>query len=549
MAARIIDDHAVIPAIPDEPPAQDSEEKLLTDPHASQSDCIEPPSLPLTMHLDNTLGSIVCDDDSPVGISRLPAEILLYIFSFHADEEIHSLVSTLLNISQVCRAWRNASLACASLWTSISIDANCHIGADWKLVVQMLPGIWFINAKHLPLSLSIKCPNPHYLSKIFSSGALDSLVPFFSQITKLHILSADLDGLVTFFHLPRGTLSSLESLRLGASPHEVWEITSTDVFSSVPLLRRVALDIPPTQIWLASEFVFPWSQLTHLELIQMLRIDHWVTIFSQCTQLQHGSFTMFSDFDFPIPIPLVAFKSLTNLKLISGSMVDLLERFTFPALRDLTIIALENFHKWPVNELLRSFPLHQLHSLTLRDVDIQLEALLEFLGECNALETLRLELPWLDDAFSRSSLRHSQSPPAALANLKSLEVCMSADSKYGYDASYNDIFISPDDLATLLRWWYESPSPLPRAVVHVYGLIGMNHLKKHRKKVDWPAVYLVEPVDIDRPGTFISGLRAMLNDCLFDKSTRPSGLVLETNAFTAEEYHLGAHPWTNSVFT
>ncbi|KAG5646488.1 hypothetical protein DXG03_003253 [Asterophora parasitica] len=474
----------------------------------------------------------------------LPAEVLVYIFSFHADEEINSsLVSTLWNVSQVCRSWRDASLGNARLWTYLSINAKDL--PDWQLILQRMAGLWFTNAKSLPISFSLKCDQLHrnYV-KVFSSGALDSLFPFLPHLSELQLVAVDIDILTTFFQLPRGTLSSLESLHVVTWAFELEKITSTEVFCSVPLLRRAILTVGrPTKYRLAADFIFPWGQLTHLQLKNHGAIDPiaWFAVFSQCSQLQHGIFRLgrnHVELD-PFPaIPHVTFACLETLTLECDSSLGRLEMFSFPTLRNITIIGTDDK---PMDKFLESFSPHLLHSLILVKADFSITAFLQFLGGCDILETLCIESPWFEVFHP---LRHGRSavPPPLLPNLKLFEVCILASERiYFSNDEENWEFMRPDKLAALLRWWYESPSPSLRraSLYYVYGYY--HGSGRYRLEAD------SHEAQIERSLAFISGLVSLLQDYLFDETIRPSGLVLTTTVL--HEYHdqyRQRHPLTYS---
>ncbi|KAG5641694.1 hypothetical protein DXG03_004426 [Asterophora parasitica] len=495
-------------------------------------------------------------------LRRFPAEVLSHIFSFHAYEEINSPVSTLLSASQVCRSWRHASLACASLWTKLSIDTRKLQERN----LQKLPDVWFRNAKHLRVSFSLNCSPNQYPSpkNLFSCGALDPIFPSFPRISELQLLWPDMNALFTLFQLPRGTFSSLQSLHISTEPlfgKRLRRITSTEVFILAPFLRRAILDIEPIKLWLVSDFVFPWGQLTHLKVIQLLQVNQWLSILSQCTQLQHGFFVLtYGGNDLPI-MPHITFPSLTTLTLsfqwgTQQSHVLLperLENFTFPALQHLTIISNAALL---MDELLESFPPSLLRSLTLRDMTLRLDTFLKFLGGCNLLEILRIDLPWLN----MPDLRYGW-PPDILApvldNLKSFEVCISADKPADDeddddstedDSTENDStegdsvidrarFITPDSLAALLQWWNKSPSPFQRAAVYAYEEAGDFRVSENGYNV----------VRVNRADTFISGLKSILQDSLFNEATRPSGLILKVKAFKGRAYGID-HPFKLNIF-
>ncbi|KAG5640241.1 hypothetical protein DXG03_009701 [Asterophora parasitica] len=411
-----------------------------------------------------------------------------------------------------------------------------------------MAGMWFTNAKSLPISFSLKCDHrrrDHV--KAFSSGALDSLFPFLPHLSELQLVAIDIDILITFFQLPRGTLSSLESLHVVTWAFEVKKITSTEVFCSVLLLRRAILAIGrPVKYWLAEDFTFPWGQITHLQLEYCGPINpiEWFAVFSQCSQLQHGIFRLRKKYAEPFPtIPHVTFASLETFTIECDGSLGRLEMFSFPALRHLTIIGTDDK---PMDEFLESFSPHLLHSLILVKADFSITAFLQFLGGCDILETLCIESPWLEVFHP---LRHGRStvPAPLLPNLKLFEVCVLASQRIYFSSAEDDDednweFMHPNKLAELLRWWYESPSPpLRRAsLYYVYGY--------HNGGGRYKLVADSQEAQIERTLAFISRLMSLLEDCLFDEIARPSGLVLKPRVlheFRDNGYH-ERHPLTYS---
>ncbi|EDQ98978.1 uncharacterized protein LACBIDRAFT_296040 [Laccaria bicolor S238N-H82] len=119
----------------------------------------------------------------------------------------------------------------------------------------------------------------------------------------------------------------------------------TPLFPYAPRLQRLRMDelsFEGSRIRL----VVPWSQLTHLNLMESLELHIWHQIFPMCPNLQHGFFYIGGEYASEGPptsqsVDHVAFNHLVELSLaFVGSMdVRVFSPFDFPALVTLTLTA------------------------------------------------------------------------------------------------------------------------------------------------------------------------------------------------------------------
>ncbi|KAF8071447.1 hypothetical protein FPV67DRAFT_1481268 [Lyophyllum atratum] len=465
-------------------------------------------------------------------LRRLPAEVLAHIFSYHLDETITpSFQSTLLSIVQVCRSWRRAGLGYANQWKSLSIDSS---GVNrWGPLVQHLPGWWFSNAKDFPLSFSLTAPEINVVSPVSSSTLFDLFIPFSHRLSGLHLQLQECEALTAFFCLPRDMFPSLQTLSLicrdyGSGPK------STELFSSAPHLRNVVLNVTPVNISGPSDFVFPWNQLTSLDILQSLNFDEWLVIFCQCVHLEVGRFTIRTTHDSSVPAisQHVTFEHLATLAIsfwYNDWEIGTLSYFHFPALRELCLIANEGSNA-PVDRFLRTFRASPLKILSLAYVRIKVKYLVLFLNSCNSLEELMIGFPMLsfgddelyqDKVFEaiRKGVGKTISRPT-LPNLKSFSACVFAEVQE-YDFGRACVSVRPvTQLAALLRWWSVRP--------------------EHFGQLESVTIYAHAPNEGENGRVaeyFLKNLRSHLKGCTYDEVHHPAGFNLETTSLDSEDVY------------
>ncbi|KAH9850028.1 hypothetical protein C2E23DRAFT_335207 [Lenzites betulinus] len=168
-------------------------------------------------------------------INRLPPEILSLIFVFQAeifhdlrlrgpsplwyhngtDEAAHSPIYTWLNVTSVCKHWREVALQCASFWTYLVIDQR---------IPEESLSTFIARSKGLPLTvvahafdLENHCPNciaPSRLADSFCTGfdELERVFPRVAELT-LYILEAE-DEHEQIWCMISSSSNSLTSLRV-----------------------------------------------------------------------------------------------------------------------------------------------------------------------------------------------------------------------------------------------------------------------------------------------------------------------------------------------
>ncbi|KAF8071446.1 hypothetical protein FPV67DRAFT_874210 [Lyophyllum atratum] len=447
-------------------------------------------------------------------LRRLPAEVLAHIFSYHADEKItQSFQPTLLSVVQVCRSWRRVGLGHASLWKSLSID-NSDVYYLEQLV-QQLPDQWFTKAKDLPLSFTLNAPAKDVVFPAFSSQLFDPLIPFSHRLSGIHLRLRGYDALSAFFDLPRDTFPSLQTLSLFSRDVHSNDHVSTELFTSVPQLRNVVLDVPPVQISDPSDFVFPWNQLTSLEIPQKLDASDWLVILCQCVRLEAGRFAVGNIHDIPLA-SLPRHVTLEHLVTLTISFkrahrdIGTLHDFHFPALRKLCFTT-TGFAR--VGGLLQTFRASSLQILSLVRVDIEVDSLVLFLASCDSLETFMIGFmspDYGDDQHYQDKVFEAirkvvgkTLPRPALPNLKSFSasVCAEGRPEDGWpDPNYR---LPAAPLADLLRWW---SGQLEAVTIYVHA----------------------ESENASFAVDFLADLRSLIKDCTHDEVHCPSGFDLKT---------------------
>ncbi|KAG5641687.1 hypothetical protein DXG03_004434 [Asterophora parasitica] len=447
-------------------------------------------------------------------LRRLSPEVLAHIFSYTVTETIiPPKMPTIVAISQVCRAWRSASFGHSALWTSLSIvattDMRPYIPLEyplWDHMLQRLPGMMFIHAKNQPLQFSL-WSEPGLFTLTPSCGILDSLFPFFRHLAHLRIRVSLAEQFATFLRLPSGLLPSLESLDLWIRPDSEPVDLKCSLFDSSPFLRSATLDLA-LEISIPSIFSFPWSQLITLKLVQWLEVPEWFTVFPRCTSLEVGHFKII---DHSVERSQLCFsrstvwENLTTLSVQLGyhfinDMGAIEGRIHFPALCSLTLYSYDN--KALINNFIFSFIGVPLRHLCLARVSIKLDILNEFLGSCDVLERLSLDLPNGHPRIFQTlqnGIVGSCTPAPTLPNLRLFTACISAHkdkklAKCGQD--------TVEPLASLLQHWY-----LHSTLEHVHLFVQVKSRYKGGTQSNRTVATFIQDLKVDLDGCEVTNPR------------------------------------------
>ncbi|EDQ97995.1 uncharacterized protein LACBIDRAFT_296081, partial [Laccaria bicolor S238N-H82] len=299
-------------------------------------------------------------------IERLPVEILAEIFILcisHSDHPplLSSSRSTEPPIlfCHVCKSWQKIASGLPRLWTAAFV---CTEGIDLE-VQKELPQLlnrWFSHSNQLPLSFkftSEACHHDYDVMETFTA----CVTPFASRFCHLdfdlkHFVCSNPTG--TYLQLsasqptqaqlsyPDILWSTLQFLQLESviirGGVDVYADLETPLFPFAPRLQRLRMDNLSFVGSTPLQLVLPWSQLTHLILVNLLESHLWLQLFPMCPALHHGFFDIIEDFTgmpSPSTAERVAFHHLSDLTFAFSDPIDpsILSHFDFPALKTLRL--------------------------------------------------------------------------------------------------------------------------------------------------------------------------------------------------------------------
>ncbi|RDB25639.1 hypothetical protein Hypma_006142 [Hypsizygus marmoreus] len=354
----------------------------------------------------------------------LPVEVLAEIFllSLPKDTRPHPQEAPLV-LCHVNSFWRRTAIGTPRLWQTLCLHIP-HIHCALLQNLAELIGFWFVNAAPHTVSFSLRDQG-----SALTRPDLDTLIPFVHRFHEFRLFT--FRGLMplTAFDAPGEHFRSLEALELNID-YQHWALPQPrrHIFHTAPSLRRLCICGPNILEYL----VFPWSQLTSLTIERDLHPSVWRTIFSQCTNLEFGSFgidqgweassearreTDFSPHD-----------KLEILKLRNeiDTNISFLDNFAFPNLHTFSLAA----YVYQVPELLATHDIFgQLHhSNTLRHlvlvkVNIELLNLLSLVTSIPALEKIALDIAEFDYKTFFDALYASARERRSLSALTAFALC------------------------------------------------------------------------------------------------------------------------------
>jgi hypothetical protein len=268
-------------------------------------------------------------------IRTLPAETLGEIFIHCLPKKVHpSHKHAPLLLCQICSRWRRIALLVPQLWCTFSIspdmpgDYNSEILLrDERLINNSIRtgNEWFQRAGSagtLSLSLRSGAVDEEALRRIVD----ELVVPRADQFRNLELVSSRLAPFSSFLSLPPGSAQHLNSLVLGFEGG-----VPVTIFESASRLRRACV----SGLY-GNDLLLPWRQLTHLKIAQYLSAPRWISLMSQCVNLQEGVFGVrgINASDLPGMREDITIHELHRLtvKFIGGDS-SLFDQFYFPALR------------------------------------------------------------------------------------------------------------------------------------------------------------------------------------------------------------------------
>ncbi|KAF9462010.1 hypothetical protein BDZ94DRAFT_759795 [Collybia nuda] len=280
-------------------------------------------------------------------IRRIPAEILGEIFLWCLPQMPHPDVEKApLLLCRISRFWRHVAESIPQLWCKVGVletdlrryglDPKRRFDSRRKNIIPIIRE-WISRAgPHLPLSLYLGRGTTS-IGPETAQQLVDILTEYSPRCRTLHIRPPDPRFFDSFFSLPSSHIPLLESATLMIFATQ----TPMVIFESAPRLRHLSITYPTDRHEILHPF--PWSQLTYLAISDnSIHITFWVTIFSQCTMLQHGVFSVRTNDYMGHGLgglrANVTLHHLHDLDLtFDGTLSDLLDSFRLPVLKKLCL--------------------------------------------------------------------------------------------------------------------------------------------------------------------------------------------------------------------
>ncbi|KAI5899242.1 uncharacterized protein SCHCODRAFT_02682277 [Schizophyllum commune H4-8] len=255
-----------------------------------------------------------------------------------------------LALAHVCRSWRATAFMKADLWTRLSISwaQACHADAIAHTAA------WFSRARSRPMSFSIFkyrdfldfCRPPPSLCPLLKFVLLQHEPQLLELHIALHVL-----WLPTFLSCARGSLPMLRKLHLDVQ-YTAHYISKGFYFplDALPRLQtlhvRGANMLIPSHDPLCNVLLLPCAQLKNLQLDGVMGTHEWGEIFLECTSLVRARISSLKGRDPPqwpssdgaVPSEVVVFRHLTQSELyykeLPGAVLNVAR---FPALTTLIL--------------------------------------------------------------------------------------------------------------------------------------------------------------------------------------------------------------------
>ncbi|EDR01409.1 uncharacterized protein LACBIDRAFT_333264 [Laccaria bicolor S238N-H82] len=242
------------------------------------------------------------------------------------------------------------------LWTAAAVSTNTINRKRRRKLPQLLDR-WF-SRSNFPLPLSFKFTSGNERHEKAMKTFTACITPFAHRFRHLDL---DLLGFVcpiptelqlstasqptqTQLNRPGILWSTLQFLQLeSAIIRENVNIKSdskTPVFPFAPRLQRLRMDSLSFEGGTPLQLILPWSQLTHLILVGLLKSHLWLQLFPMCPNLQHGLFDLYEEFTLaPSTAKHVIFHHLVDLTFGFSDPINpsILGHFDFPALKTLRL--------------------------------------------------------------------------------------------------------------------------------------------------------------------------------------------------------------------
>ncbi|RDB26044.1 hypothetical protein Hypma_006138 [Hypsizygus marmoreus] len=461
---------------------------------------------------------VLCEARHPAN-STLPAEILADIFLYCLPTEVRPrLDEAPLLLCHVCSFWRQTALGTPRLWQTLFINTSRHPHIPSRILSNLLR-FWSEGVAPHPLSLSFKAKN----SSAFVRDALKGLTPFTRQLGNLSLSVTSLAALVPIIDLTSDCFPSLIDITLETTHEKYLQFTPRrSVFDVAPSLRNVCI----RGASVLENISFPWGQLTSLVLERHLRPCVWRSVFSQCVNLESGSFVVDCIWDTRISDDTIANRNymphgkleMLKFRLESDITVSLFEGFSFPALCTFCLSASIDFVIELLDtdfNLIRQLHLcHNLRCLVLANILIEAEDVLSLLASIPKLEKLGLDVEDIDYATLFDELHTAIGEGSALSCLTSFVINAST----------------------------RIDEALSSLTLVITSLCGRNKERRPLEELSL-FVWITETLQTYRAAAFLSDVRKDLETWTYDKDVCPNGFVLTTDIVAVDFDIVSAIHW------
>ena len=322
-------------------------------------------SHPDSLPLHNGKSSLLTRLEAAVSpIRGLPVEIIGEILSSCISSDTAVNLATtrpLWNLTQICSVWRDVALRLPNLWNNIAVEFPCY--NQWRCVCLKALLETFLSRTGnttFSLDMSTTMSDDHDLfCQPFVNSVIDCIRPHIGRLRSLKLLSPAV--FMSIMTLPSGMVEALVSVCLvfiGEDGDSPFSLESGDgltdritTFDGASNLREVTLISRFSEMHLAV-FRFPWSQLTHLVVLESH--VHFVDgheALRQCMCLVYCDIGIASDdcCDAAGTLPPTLLPNLTLLAVHAHSGEEMhglfLQPFILPSLQRLKLVS-EDLSPW-----------------------------------------------------------------------------------------------------------------------------------------------------------------------------------------------------------
>ncbi|KIK03049.1 hypothetical protein K443DRAFT_5635 [Laccaria amethystina LaAM-08-1] len=242
-------------------------------------------------------------------VERLPVELLVEIFMLCISLSdypplINKSAEPPISLCCVCKSWQKVASGLPGLWTAAFVNLETTSLGGRKKFPQLL-NRWFSRSNRLPLSFKFTSENHHHEKVMETFTAC--VTPFVNRFCHLDVdvlnfvcsIPVDLQLSApqptpmqnTYPDISWSTLQfpQLESAIIQNNV-DVHIYLETPLFPFAPRLQRLRMDDLSFIGGTPLQLILPWSQLTHLILVNLLESHSWLQLFPMCPNLQHGLF-------------------------------------------------------------------------------------------------------------------------------------------------------------------------------------------------------------------------------------------------------------------